>query len=268
MSHAINVLIPTYNRIKALSVTLTSLYYQAERDFDVIIADQSPGNEIFEDNSLLTAIRLLELKAHPVSVLKNTPQKGLAQQRQFLLDHADASRVLFLDDDLVLEPYVIRNIRNMLDRQGCGFVGSAVIGLSYLHHHRPHEQHIELWNGKVTPEDVFPSSPKWNRYTLHNAANLFHVQKHLQAHPDHPLAYKIAWVGGCVMYDRQKLMDVGGFNFWKNLPETHCGEDVLAQLRVMKKDGGCGILPSGVYHQELETTVPDRTINAPEVIAI
>lgn len=268
MSHAINVLVPTYNRIKALSVTLTSLYYQAEMDFDVVVADQSEGNEIFNDNSLLTALRLLELKRHVVSVLKNTPQKGLAQQRQFLLDHSDAPYVLFLDDDLVLEPYVISTMRRMLEWQECGFVGSAVIGLSYLGHYRPDEQHIEFWNAPVVPESVFPGSAKWSRYKVHNAANLFHVQNELQISSRNPVAYKIAWVGGCVMYDREKLVDVGGFNFWRNLPKTHCGEDVLAQLRVMKKYGGCGILPSGVYHQELETTVPDRTINAPEVIGI
>ena len=82
------------------------------------------------------------------------------------------------------------------------------------------------------------------------------------------MLYKIAWAGGCVMYDTEKLKAVGGFDFWKELPHDHCGEDVLAQLRVMKKYGGCGIIPSGVYHQELETTVHDRTVNAPECLAI
>jgi GT2 family glycosyltransferase len=264
----INVLIPTYRRIKALAVTLTSLYYQLEKDFDVIIADQSPDNEIFSDNSILTAIRLLEIKGHGVSLLKNLPQKGLAHQRQFLLDRSNSSYKLFLDDDLILEPYVIRNMKNMLENQGCGFVGSAVIGLSYLNNFRPHEQGIELWNKKVAPENIFPGSREWQRHILHNAANVFHVQQNLKVNSNHPLAYKVAWVGGCVMYDAQKLLDVGGFAFWKNLPEQHCGEDVLAQLRVMRKYGGCAILPSGVYHQELETTVPDRTINAPEFIAI
>jgi hypothetical protein len=70
------------------------------------------------------------------------------------------------------------------------------------------------------------------------------------------------------MYNTEKLRYVGGFSFWKDLPEQHCGEDVLAQLRVMKKYGGCGIIPSGVYHQELETTVPDRKVNAPEFLEI
>ena len=99
-------------------------------------------------------------------------------------------------------------------------------------------------------------------------ANLFHVEQKYHVSPAEPRPYKVAWVGGCVMYDTEKLRDVGGFNFWKELPENHCDEDVLAQLRLMKKYGGCGIMPSGVYHQELETTVTDRTVNAPELLEI
>jgi GT2 family glycosyltransferase len=263
----IDVLIPTYKRPIALASTLTSLCFQLEKDFDVIISDQSPDNTLPNDNSVQTAIRVLQLRGHTVVVLKNIPSKGMAHQRQFLLEQSTAPYSLFLDDDLLLEPYVIRNLKRTLEYEHCGFVGSAVIGLSYLNDYRPHEQYIELWD-KVEPESILPGTAKWNRYKLHNAANVFHIQKNLKAHPDSPLVYKIAWVGGCVMYDRQKLLDVGGYLFWKSLPSNHCGEDVLAQLRVMKKYGGCAILPSGVYHQELQTTVPDRSINAPEHIAI
>ncbi|WP_432812908.1 hypothetical protein [Pantanalinema sp. GBBB05] len=31
----------------------------------------------------------------------------------------------------------------------------------------------------------------------------------------------------------------------------------------MARYGGCGIMPSGVYHQELPTTVYDRSQDAP-----
>jgi hypothetical protein len=266
--HSIDVLIPTYKRIKALCVTLTSLCFQWEKDFNIIISDQSPGNELFIDKSILAGIRLLELRGHKVSLLKNVPQKGLAHQRQFLLEKSKAPLALFLDDDLILEPWVVANMKKLLLTQKCGFVGSAVIGLSYLETYRPEEQRIELWEHKVVPEHVVPGTHEWSRHKVHNAANIFHVQQKLNATPQEPLPYKVAWVGGCVLYEKQKLLEVGGFAFWKHLPEQHCGEDVLAQLRVMRRYGGCGILPSGVYHQELETTVPDRTINAPEVITI
>ena len=70
------------------------------------------------------------------------------------------------------------------------------------------------------------------------------------------------------MYDTEKLRAVGGFGFWRELPENHCGEDVVAQMRVMARYGGCGILPSRVYHKELPTTVSDRRIDAPLVLGV
>lgn len=264
----INVLIPTYNRLKALGITLTSLYFQTFTNFNIIIADQSDNNGLLQDQSLQTLIFLLQKKGHEVKVCKNLPPRGMAQQRQFLLDQVTAPYCLYLDDDLVLDNYVIGNMLHVLEKEKIGFVGCAVIGMSYQNDVRPHQQHIELWNGSVQPETVKPKTPEWERYKLHNAANLLHVQEKFKASPDNPITYKVAWVGGCVLYDTEKLKDVGGFNFWNELPEKHCGEDVLAQLRVMKKYGGCGIMPSGVYHQELETTIPDRKTNAPEVLEI
>src|ERR1700745_334438 len=120
----VNILIPTYQRIKALAVTLTSLYYQNEKKFDIIISDQSL-NDIEKDSSLQTIIRLLELQGNNVIIYRNLPRRGMAQQRQFLLDHSNATYSLFLDDDLLLEPFVVHNLRQTLEKEGCGFVGCA-----------------------------------------------------------------------------------------------------------------------------------------------
>jgi hypothetical protein len=138
-----------------------------------------------------------------------------------------------------------------------------VLGLSYDGDVRPEEEHIELWDGPVMPEDVRPGTPAWDRYRLHNAANLWHVQRRLGIPTERQRVYKVAWVGGCVLYDVDKLRRAGGYAFWSDLPPSHCGEDVLAQLRVMARFGGCGLIPSGAYHQEIPTTVPDRAADAP-----
>ena len=84
MKKEINILIPTYKRVKALAVTLTSLYYQSESSFDIIISDQSPDNSLEEDQTIQTIKRLLEKKGHAVTIHKNLPARGMAQQRQFL----------------------------------------------------------------------------------------------------------------------------------------------------------------------------------------
>jgi glycosyltransferase involved in cell wall biosynthesis len=262
----VDILIPTHNRPAALAVTLTSLAAQDYRSFRIVISDQSTVLDVEACGEVAAVVRVLRAHGQVVEIHKHLPLRGLAEQRQFLLSKAEAPYVLFVDDDLILEPFVVGQMLAAICSEGCGFTGSAVIGLSYLDDFRPQEQHIEFWEGGVQPEEVLPATYEWERYRLHNAANLYHVQRRLGITPERTLKYRVAWVGGCVMYDTAKLREVGGFEFWKDLPRQHCGEDVLAQLRVMRVYGGCGLIPSGVYHQELPTTISDRQVNAPEVV--
>jgi hypothetical protein len=155
-----------------------------------------------------------------------------------------------------------------ITRAGCGFVGSAPIGLSFVDDRRPDEQDIELWDTDVMPEEIRPGGPGWERHRLHNAANLLHVQETLDLGGAEYLLYRVAWVGGCVLYDTEALRDAGGYRFWTELPPDHAGEDVLAQMRVQARRGGAGIIPSHAFHQELPTTVPDRTVDAPVVMGV
>ena len=262
----IDVLIPTYQRPAALAVTLTSLIAQTYRDFRVVISDQTEASNVSDSSEVRAVLRVLQAHGNQVEIYKHLPRRGLAEQRQFLLEQAVAPYALFIDDDLILEPFVLEQMLTALRQEQCGFVGSAVLGLSYINDVRPHQQNIEFWEGRVQPEVVQPDTPEWERYPLHNAANLYHIQQRLGLTPQTTRTYRVAWVGGCTMYDVAKLREVEGFSFWQELPSSHCGEDVLAQLRVMRRYGGCGLIPSGVYHQELPTTVPDRQINAPRVL--
>ena len=100
---------------------------------------------------------------------------------------------------------------------------------------------------------------------MNNAANPMHLAQRLT--PDgSPLRYKIAWVGGAnILFDRAKLLDVGGFSWWQRLPREHAGEEVVVQFLLIRKYGGCGILPHGTYHLGLPTTIVDRQRNATEL---
>ncbi|BAU48279.1 glycosyl transferase [Sulfurifustis variabilis] len=268
MSPNVDVLIPTCNRPAALAVTLTSLCAQAFRGFRVVISDQTVHGDSVRAGEVQATLRVLRAHGHTVETHRHLPPRGLAEHRHFLLDRVQAPFALFLDDDLILEPGVIGTLLQALTAEQCGFVGQAVIGLSHADDVRPHEQHVEFWEGRVRPEAVPPDSPAWRRHRLHNAANLYHVQRRLALPAGAWRTYRVAWIGGCVMYDTGKLRACGGFGFWRDLPVAHCGEDVLAQLRVMARYGGCGILPSGVYHQEVPTTVPDRRVDAPRALGI
>lgn len=266
MAPLLDVLIPTYNRPAALAVTLTSLIAQTFRDFQVIISDQTEETPAQTCGEVQAAANVLNLHGNRVTFLRNLPRQGMAHQRQFLLEHSTAHYALFLDDDVILESVVIENMVRAIQQQQCGFVGSALIGLTHLNDVRPHEQEIEFWDGAVQPERIRPEDPAWNRHQLHNAANILHVARQLGLSLSQPLPYKVAWVGGCVLYDTAKLREVGGFSFWKDLPPQHSGEDVLAQLRLMNVYGGFGLIPSGAYHQQIPTTIPDRPVDAPKFL--
>ena len=336
----IDVLIPSCERSCALAVTLTALSAQHVRNFRITISDQSEGEGVGASAEVRAVLRYLQARGLEVQLISHLPRRGMAEQRAFLLSRVSAPYCLFLDDDVILEPDLLGRLLQSMREQECGFVGSALHGLSFLDDERPHQQAIEFWNSRVHPETVTPGQAAWSRHHLHSAANLFHVQRRMQAeeggvqrqvasqagsdtpyqagdqadeqaeaqanqqpeaqanerakaHSNERAAaqanaqaahqseeraahqprrqatrhYRVAWIGGCVLFDTGKLREVGGFDFWPELPASHCGEDVLAQLRVMARFGGCGIFPSGAYHMELPTTIVTREVDAPKVLA-
>jgi GT2 family glycosyltransferase len=278
MSELIDVLVPTCNRPAALAVTLTALGAQTWPSLRIIVSDQSDLSDqpddlgAFSHGEVQAVLRYLRATGRQAETWQHLPRRGMAEQRAFLLAQARARYCLFVDDDVILEPDLVARLHAVIDREGCGFVGSAVHGLSYLGQARPVQEAIEFWDGRVVPETVLPGSAAWSRHHLHSAANLFHVQLRLGlaadgAH-DETRIYKVAWVGGCVLFDTALLRAAGGYDFWPLLPARHCGEDVLAQQRVMARYGGCAILPSGAYHMELPTTVVARAIDAPYVLPL
>jgi GT2 family glycosyltransferase len=263
---AIDVLIPTCNRACALAVTLTALSAQTYRGFRIIISDQSDGPGVLASAEIAAVMRYLTAAGVALEALHNLPRRGMAQQRAFLLARCKAPYCLFLDDDVIVEPDLLERLHEAMGEQRCGFVGSALHGLSHMFDRRPEQQAIELWETSVIPEQVTPGSAAWERHHLHSAANLFHVQQQLALDHGETRCYRVAWVGGCVLFDCSKLRAAGGFDFWRELPLEHCGEDVLAQLRVMERFGGCAIVPSGAYHMELPTTIDTREVDAPMVL--
>ena len=210
MTATVDILIPTYCRPTALAITLTSVMGQTYRDVRIVISDQTDDERSLRSLELMAVLRVLRARGHIVEVKRHLPRRGLAEQRQFLLDQATAPYGLFLDDDVILEPDVIACMLRAIRHEACGFVGCAVIGLSHLNDIRPHEQAIEFWDGPVTPETISPECSAWNRHRLHNAANLYHVQQRLGVTAEKQRTYRIAWVGGCVLYDLAKLREAGG----------------------------------------------------------
>lgn len=264
---SVDVLITTCDRPAELGVTLAGLAAQLEPSFRVVVSDQSEQQPAWQHPAAAAMMRVLQAQGREVVALRHLPRRGLAEHRHFLLEQTRTEHCLFLDDDIWLEPGALQRMDKALRELGCGFVGMAPQGLSFLQDRRPQELvTFERWDGAVTPERIRRETAGFERWQLHNAANLSHLAADLGLRPGESIPYRVAWLGGCVLYDRQKLADVGGFSFWHLLPPEHCGEDVVAEWRVMEKFGGAGILPSGAVHLESPTTVTDRRVEAYTVV--
>ena len=262
----VDVLIPTYRRKTGLAVVLTSLLGQTFTDFNVVISDQTDYEQSCLDTiEIQTLVQALRWHGHQVALHHHLPPRGLAEQRQFLLEQSSARYVHYIDDDVLLDPPVMQRMVQVLMHEGCGFVGCPAIGLGYLHDVRPQQQQIELWEGPIQAEPFDAHTIPWERHKVNNAANPLHLEQRLAA-DGRVVRYKVAWVGGAnVLFDREKLLRVGGFSWWRRLPPQHAGEEVVVQFLLLNTYGGCGILPSGTYHLGLPTTVEDRTRNAIEL---
>lgn len=252
MARDIAVLLPTCDRLQPLIFTLCGLVNQTLSRFHLILADQ--GREAAGEIPVVRSLRrILEARGATVEWHRREQVHGIAEQRDFLLKRASADMVLFLDDDVFMEPWVLARLVEVLLQEQCGFVGAFPTGLSFEHDLRPAQQAIEYWNGPVRPEAIGPGSAEWKRAELHRAANLWHVARGFPSGMQR--IYKVAWVASCNLYDRGKLEEVGGFSFWNRLPRYHSGEDVLVQNLLMRRWGGCAIIPSGTHHAEVPSTV-------------
>ena len=264
----LDVLVPTRNRAAELAVTLSGLAAQQEPDgFGVVVSDQSDGEPPWRQPAVAGMVRVLRHRGHPVLLTRRLPRRGLAEHRAYLLDRSAARYVLYVDDDVWLEPGCVARLLAAIRALGCGFVGNAVHGLSYLDDVRPdtHDGYEE-WTGAPQPERVRPGTAQWRRARIHSAANLLHVTSKLGLGDGEWRAYKVSWIGGCVLFDRERLLDAGGFGFWRDVPADHQGEDATAQLAVMQRYGGAGVVPSGAYHLEAPTTITRRPVECWQVV--
>lgn len=266
----VDVLIPTADRPAALAPTLAGLLGQVPRvaggpTFRVLVADQSrPLPSASTGPEVATAVAALRRAGVDVRVEHRPHRRGIAEQRHWLLEQAEAPAVLFLDDDVLLGPDALARLWDALRTLRCGLVGMPVLGMSYAADERPGDWAVfEPWEGdRVEPERVRKGDPAWERWRLHNAATPLHLERLVTVPERGWLPYRIAWVGGCTLYDTAVLRASGGYAFWRDLPADVRGEDVVAQLRVLEAAGGAGILPTTAYHLELPTTLRDRRIDA------
>jgi len=188
----LDVLVPTRNRPAELAACLAGLAAQ-DVDFGVVVSDQSDDVPGWDHDAVAGMVRVLRHRGHPVLLSRHLPLRGLAENRAHLLDLSLARYVLFLDDDIWLEPGSVARLRAAIEELGCGFVGNAPHGLSYVDDHRPEqEKPYQEWTGPPHPERIEPRGEEWTRASVHAAANLMHIQQRLDLRPGEWRAYRLS----------------------------------------------------------------------------
>lgn len=116
---AVDLLVPTCGRPAALAVTLAGVAAQTHLPARVVVADQTAGPDVFAGGEVRTPVRLLEQRGVEVELHHRPVRRGIAEQRQFLLDRCASPYAHFLDDDLVLDADLVERLARTLDEEGC-----------------------------------------------------------------------------------------------------------------------------------------------------
>jgi glycosyltransferase involved in cell wall biosynthesis len=95
MKNSVDVIIPTYNRQDQIQECIESIISQTIKPQKIIIVDSS---------EVKTLKSILSRKYHDDMIDYMTSDKGLTRQRNAGIKRSTADYVLFLDDDIVLQP--------------------------------------------------------------------------------------------------------------------------------------------------------------------
>ena len=115
---AVDVLLPTFNRLESLIMTLCGVAAQTLRDLHVNVADQS-REPAGQSQVVQTLRRVIEVRGGSVEWHHRPQIHGIAEQRNFLLERATAPAVLYLDDDVLMEPWVAGRLLETLRAERC-----------------------------------------------------------------------------------------------------------------------------------------------------
>jgi glycosyltransferase involved in cell wall biosynthesis len=153
---SIAVCIPTrndQNEPGKIHFPLVSLAMQTCQDFSVYIRDEGL-RDIFADKNLRLILNLLQQKNIPIHYNRTQERKGAAFARRSLFESIrDETFVLWLDDDMVIEPDVLQHLISEIQAdQSVGFVQGVKKELDPF---RKYNNDINLLNGERTlPEKI------------------------------------------------------------------------------------------------------------------
>lgn len=198
------VLIPTLNRPHDLAIAVETLLRQTRLPQELIIMDQSTGDESERRIRAMFAERANEAAHFELRYTRDPSIRSLAVARNLLLEQNRCSIFLFLDDDVELEPDFVERLLE-------GYAEDAeVTGISGI-----------ITNYK--PGGL--ASRAWSRVFVHGPFN--DERQHIYYRADelrNAGRIRVSCFGGGLMSFRTGR--IGGLRFDENLKGSSEGEDV------------------------------------------
>lgn len=194
----LSVIIPTYNRDRVLCDTLDLLFKQTDKNFEIIVVDQSKKHDDY------TVAFLGKERAN--YRLFTLPVANLPAARNFGLTRANGEIILFLDDDVLFQEDFISKVKEVFWRHA---EADGITGLSRSKNQPDHMR----WN--IVPDKFRDEAIK----TI-SEGRIWPVQ----------------YLPGFFMAFRKNvLVNVGGFDEWIGTQPMAANEDGELCLRLRLK---------------------------------
>lgn len=232
----ISVIIPTLNKLPRLKLVLASLMNQinVSCDVEVIIIDD---NSTDETNIFLTSKKF----PFKLNYYKNSTAKGRAYSRNKGLELAKNELIIFIDDDVILEPdfinqhYSIQNKKNciahgkIMDLPFLRYFANPSAGIFYHDFAKPN-RNTSLLKFLITENDVIS-----NFNAICSQAKIANLEKIIQTCLSN-LPGVIDWIaftGGNLSAPKSWIIDAGGFD--EKFGLTWGCEDLELGYRLFKR---------------------------------
>jgi GT2 family glycosyltransferase len=224
----ISAIIPTYKRFEALKRTLQSISQQNSQPSEIIIIDAS------EDDSTYALCKSGIEGLLSTIIWQKATEKGAATQRNQGVSVAITNYILFMDDDILMEPKCIEKLWNAINSdKNIGGVNAMITNQKYQTPGKISMFMYWLMNGiKLESYAGKCIGPAWNIAPEDN-----------DSLPDY---VNVEWLNaGCTLYLRDALQQPLFPSFFKGYSFM---EDVYLSLTVAKKWRLNNVRSAKIFH--------------------
>ncbi len=233
----ISLIIPTYNKLSRLKLTLCSIKCQTidRKSFEVIVIndDSSDGTkEYLETQSFPFQLRVFHL----------TGNKGRSVARNIGLEKAQGNVVIFIDDDLILSPDFLKNHEKIQKEFPSGVHGKIIdiFPLAYfsdpskgiLYEKAENNRKMDGFRKRcISTEDITNDFEK--KIARYNTTSFMEQTIHKILDREENNYHWIGMTGGNFCCPKEWLVQAGGFD--ENLGKEWGCEDFELGYRLCKK---------------------------------